>query len=897
MAQKKWFNMQTEQVESELGTDIKHGLSKEQVEQGRQKWGKNELPEPEKDPKWLKFLRQFNDTLIYVLLAAAVLTIVLEHYADTVVILMVVLINAVIGYFQENKAEKALEGIKKMLSLESTVIRDGERKEVASSDLVPGDIVLLSPGDKIPADLRLTAASRLTIEESLLTGESTSVEKNTDILPEDTVLGDRLNMAFSGTAVVSGSGQGIVAATGANTEIGKINQSIAEVEELKTPLLKQTAHFGKMISIAIVSIAALLFVFAAVFYDYPIGELLLYVISLIVAAIPEGLPAILSIILSLGMQVMARNNAIMRNLPSVETLGAVTVICSDKTGTLTKNEMTVQSIELSDRHLDVTGTGYAPEGKILENNQEIDIAEDKELQLFLSNVLTVNDAYLRKDDDEEWTISGEPTEGCLVTLAEKANQEIDRLPLLSKIPFDSSYKYMAGLVEKDGEKIIYVKGAPDRLFDMAGLAEGSEQRKLWEDKTLVRSSKGERVIGTAYKYVDNNKTQIDHEDVCEELNIIGLAGILDPPREEAMEAVKVCKKAGIQVKMITGDHKATALAIAKQMGITEQDNVLEGRDLDQMSEEEMLTAAQKVDVFARTSPENKLQLVTAMQENGEITAMTGDGVNDAPALKRADIGVSMGIKGTEVSKEASEMVLVDDNFNTIVNAVKEGRRVYDNLKKTILFILPTNGAEAFLIVSALIVGMNMPLSPIQVLYVNMVTAVTVSFALAFEKLEPGAMERPPRPANAKLLSPYYIFRIILVSLLVGGAIMTMNVTLLGDPEHYTPEQLTTITLHSIVIAQVFHVFNVRNERHFAFNKDFFSNKIAFMLAGVLILLQLTVTYIPFLRNVFDLYPIEAQYWVYPFAIGLMTFTIIEIEKYITRKISAARAFNKENGKA
>ncbi|MBY7142374.1 cation-transporting P-type ATPase [Virgibacillus sp. NKC19-3] len=891
MAQDKWFNMDARKVESEFDTDVNEGLSSKQVEQGKQKWGKNELPEPKKDPKWLKFLRQFNDMLIYVLLAAAILTIITGHYADTIVILMVVLINAAIGYFQENKAEKALEGIKKMLSLESTVIRDGKRTVVSSSDLVPGDIVLLSPGDKIPADLRLTTSDRLTIEESPLTGESTSVEKNIDTLPEDTVLGDRLNMAFSSTAVVSGSGQGIVVATGADTEIGKINQSITEVEELQTPLLMQTAQFGKMVSIAIVSVAVLLFIYATIFFDYPIGELLLYVISVTVAAIPEGLPAILSIILSLGMQVMARNNAIMRNLPSVETLGAVTIICSDKTGTLTKNEMTVQSIELADRHLEVTGTGYAPEGKILEHNQEVNTAADKELHMFLSNVLTVNDAYLQEEDGE-WAISGEPTEGCLVTLAEKANHVIDRHDIISKIPFDSSYKYMAGLVEKDGRKVIYVKGAPDRLFDMAGLTDGSEERRRWEAKMFARSNNGERVIGAAYKYVDDSKIQIDHEDVCEGLNIIGLAGILDPPREEAIEAVKVCRKAGIQVKMITGDHKATALAIAKQMGITKQDNVLEGRELDRMSKEEMQEAVQEVDVFARTSPENKLQLVTVMQENDEIAAMTGDGVNDAPALKRADIGVSMGIKGTEVAKEASEMVLVDDNFRTIVDAVKEGRRVYDNLKKTILFILPTNGAEAFLIVSALIVGMDMPLSPIQVLYVNMVTAVTVSFALAFEKLEPGAMERPPRSSNAKLLSPYYIFRIILVSLFVGGAIMTMNITLLGDPEHYSPEQVTTITLHSIVMAQLFHMFNVRNERHFAFNTDFFSNKIAFLLAGVLLLLQLMVTYVPFLRNVFDLYPIEAKYWIYPFMIGIATFIIIEIEKYITRNISAARAAKK-----
>ncbi|SEN91050.1 plasma-membrane calcium-translocating P-type ATPase [Amphibacillus marinus] len=892
MKRLQWYSYETDEVERRLKTDLNAGLTSEQIEEAKDRWGSNELPESKKTPAFLKFLHHFNDVLIYILLAAAVLTVTLGHYVDTIVILIVVVINALIGYIQENKAEKALEGIKNMLSLQATVIRNGERKEIASSELVPGDLVLLAPGDKIPADLRLITTDHLSIEESPLTGESTSVEKDADTLSEDTTLGDRLNMAFSGTAVVSGSGRGIVVETGTNTELGQINQSIAEVEEIETPLLRQIAEFGRMIAFVIIGIAALLFVYGLLFHDYEWGELLLYVISLTVSAIPEGLPAILSIILALGVQVMAKNNAIMRTLPSVETLGAVTVICSDKTGTLTKNEMTVQSVVLKDRIYEVTGTGYAPEGEIKFEGKPADVEQDQALRRFLTNVRSINDTTLRKAEDGQWQISGEPTEGCLVTLAEKANREIEPLEMIAKLPFDSAHKYMAGLVEEEAGKVIYVKGAPDKLFDMAGLEEGSEERQYWEEQLVNRSRRGERVIGAAVKQVEDSVTEIDHHDVAAGLTIIGLAGIMDPPREEAVEAVKVCRRAGIQVKMITGDHKETALAIAKQMGLTERDRVVEGREIDRMSDQELKAIVEDVDVFARTSPENKLQLVKALQKNGEVCAMTGDGVNDAPALKRADIGVAMGVKGTEVAKEASEMVLVDDNFKTIVNAVKEGRRVYDNLKKTILFILPTNGAEAFLIISALLIGIDMPLTPIQVLYVNMVTAVTVSFALAFEKLEAGAMQRPPRSPDAKLLSGYYVFRILLMSVLIGGAIMVMNVTLLGDTAQYTAEQVNTITLHSIVIAQVFHVFNVRNERQFAFNKDFFSNKIAFGLAGLLVLLQVGITYTPFLSDIFGLYPIEAEYWLYPFLIGIIGFIVIEIEKFITRKISQAHSNRK-----
>lgn len=882
MSEVKWFNLDVDQVEKNLQTDSKQGLKSNQMNQLTEKWGKNELPEAEKDPEWLKFIRHFHDVLIYILLAAAVITLILGHYIDTIVILLVAIINALIGYIQESKAEKALEGIKKMLSLQATVIREGVRQEVESSDLVPGDLVLLSPGDKIPADLRLISADNLNIEESPLTGESTSVEKNPSTLPEETVLGDRLNMAFSGTSVSSGSGRGIVVETGVNTEIGKINTSIAEVEEIQTPLLRQTAEFGKMISIVILVLAVLLFVFGMIFHDYDWGELLLSVIGLTVAAIPEGLPAILSIILALGVQTMARNNAIMRTLPSVETLGAVSVICSDKTGTLTKNEMTVQAVALKDRDLEVTGTGYEPEGSIEDQGSEVDVAQDERLRQFLTSVLTVNEATLRQNEDKEWVISGEPTEGCLVTLAEKANQPIERLDIISKIPFDSAYKYMAGLVEDNGQKMIYVKGAPDRLFDMANLAEGSEERRLWEEKMLNRSRKGERVIGAAVKYVDQSVTSIDHEDVKSGLTMLGLAGIMDPPREEAIEAVRECRRAGIQVKMITGDHKETAIAIARKMGITENERAIEGRDLDNLSEEELQKVVEESDVFARTSPENKLQLVQALQANDHISAMTGDGVNDAPALKRADIGIAMGIKGTEVAKEASEMVLVDDNFRTIVNAVREGRRVYDNLKKTILFILPTNGAEAFLVLAALILGIVMPLTPVQILYVNMVTAVTVALALAFESLEKGSMDRPPRSTDAKLLSRYYIFRIIFVSLLIGISIMIMNTNLINDG--YDEAVVNTLTLHALVFAQLFHMFNVRNERNFAFNEDFFKNKAAFVVSGILIAIQLLVTYVPFLYQALGLVPIELGYWIFPILIGVLVFVVVEIEKVITKRV-------------
>lgn len=879
MSNKKWFSLNSEKIEQDLNTDRQEGLSEEKAEERKEKYGLNKLPEGKQTPEWIKFLRQFNDVLIYILIIAAVVTFILGKYIDTAVILLVAIINGVIGYVQESKAEKALEGIKNMLSLKAMVFRDDHKEQIDSTEIVPGDVVFLTSGDKIPADIRLFEVDGLKVEESPLTGESSPVEKQTEILDEDTPLGDRSNMVFSGTTVSSGTAKGIVTETGESTEIGKINRSMNEVEAIKTPLLKQTDKFGKTISVVILILAVILFILGMWIHDYEWGELLLSVISLTVASIPEGLPAILTIILALGVQSMADKNAIMRSLPSVETLGAVTVICSDKTGTLTKNEMTVQSVTTGDNSYSVTGLGYKTEGKIVnEDDEEIDVLKENDLEELLTAARTVNEADIYQEDDQ-WGVRGDPTEGCLITLAEKATVDIDALDIKSKIPFDSEYKYMAGLVEENNLKKIYIKGAPDRLFEMADL--DSKERTYWEERVSKRTKQGERVLAFGIKEVSKEKDHISHEDLQSGITLLGLTGIIDPPREEVIEAIKVCKKAGIKVKMITGDHKETALAIAKELGITEQDKVTEGRELEDMSEEKIQSLVEEVDVFARTSPENKLQLVEVLQNNGHVSAMTGDGVNDAPALKRADIGVAMGIKGTEVAKEASKMVLVNDDFSTIVNAVKEGRRVYDNLKKTILFILPTNGAEALLVAAALLLGINMPLTPVQILYVNMITAVTIALALAFEPLEKGTMSKPPRNSDERLLSPYYIFRIIFVSILIAGSIMWINQGLLSG---YDSEHLNTITLHSLVFAQLFHLFNVRNERHFSLNNQFFDNKAAFLVSGLLIAVQLLVTYVPFLASALGLYPIELTYWIYPVLVGLGVFAVVEIEKFVTHKI-------------
>lgn len=854
-------------------------------------FGENRLPQKKKESALIRFFKHFNDILIYILFIAAIISAILGHYVDTIVIAVVAFTNAAIGFFQENKAEKALEDIKNLLSLKATVMRNGQRTDIDASQLTIGDLVLLNPGDKVPADLRLISTSNLKIEESLLTGESVPSEKGAQTLDGDTMLGDRSNMAFSSTTVSAGTGKGIVVEIGADTEIGKINEMISEMDPVTTPLLRQTAKFGKTISIVIVGIAVLIYVFGYFFRDYGATELLMSVIGLAVAAIPEGLPAILSIILAIGVQNMAKRKAIIRTLPSVETLGSVSVICSDKTGTLTKNEMTVQNVVTRDNIFNVSGTGYAPEGKITYKGEDVDFENQRVLTKLIDCFYYCNDASPGLDENDRWIVKGDPTEGALITLYDKANLNELNITRVSTIPFDSEYKYMAILADTGEKKIVFIKGAPDRLLDMAS-QERSEKgvqdfdRKYWEDKIVKLAKTGQRLIGAAYKIVDSNTTKISHEDIQNDIIFLGLAGIIDPPREEAIEAVRICSEAGIRVKMITGDHADTAKAIGKEMGIGDGQKALQGRDLEAMDDEQLAAAAQEYDIFARTSPEHKLRLVTALQSNGFICAMTGDGVNDAPALKRADVGIAMGIKGTEVTKDSSEMVLADDNFSTIAAAVEEGRRVYDNLKKTILFILPTNGAESFLIIASILFGTMMPLTPVQILWVNMVTSVTVSLALAFENIEPDAMKRPPRSSKVPLLSGYFIWRILFVSVLIGGGTLWMNLNLI---ENGVSEIIVkTVTLQTIVIAQLFHLFNSRSISKFAINKDFFSNKAVFVVSSLLIVLQLAITYIPFMNDVFGTYPLEAHYWIYPIVLGVVVFFVVELEKAIMNRLGLAK---------
>ncbi len=885
---KAWYACSVDAVIKTLKTDPEQGLADEEAVRRLEKFGQNLLPETKKTGLLMKFLSQFNNILIYILIAAAILTFAMGHYVDTIVILLVVVINALIGFVQENRADAAMDAIKNILALEAHVVRSGTRMDVDADGLTLGDVVRLKPGDKIPADLRLIKADNLKVEESALTGEANTMEKQTEALKSGTTLADRTNLAFSGTTVSSGTGTGVVVAVGENTEIGNINRMLDEVETTTTPLLKQMNRLSTVISVVIVGIAVVVYAFGYFFRDYEPGVLALSVIGLAIAAIPEGLPAIMSIILALGVQTMAKRNAIVRNLPSVETLGSVSVICSDKTGTLTKNEMTVKNLVTQEADYAVGGLGYQPEGDITRNGEKATPENDKLLAETLTCFSVCNESELAEGENGRWIVKGEPTEGALIAAWEKSGLKKDDIARKDVIPFDSKYKYMAVLVEKAGKQVIYVKGAPDRILGMADKVETESgesalDRKFWEEKIVGLARTGQRTIAAAYKPVTGSRSELRHEDVENGLVFLGLAGIVDPPRDEAIAAVKECHEAGITVKMITGDHVETAMAIGQQLGIGNGRDGLQGKDLDGMDASALRDAVCKYDIFARTSPENKLQLVDALQANGNVCAMTGDGVNDAPALKKADIGIAMGVKGTEVTKDAAGIVLADDNFSTIAAAVEEGRKVYDNLKKTILFILPTNGAECFLIMASILFGTFMPLTPVQILWVNMVTSVTVSLALAFEPLDPEAMERPPRDPATPLIDAYFLFRIVYVSILIGGGTLFLSV-MLHNSGRYDDATIRTVTMQAIVISRMCHLFNNRSLRRSAFCCGFFTNKAIFVVGALMVILQLSITYIPFMNSVFGTSPLPFRYWGYPIMLGLVVFFVVEIEKWIMRTI-------------
>ncbi|TVR79795.1 MAG: cation-transporting P-type ATPase [Saprospirales bacterium] len=878
-----WHTLNVDEALQKLSTSKSDGLSKEEAEKRISTYGKNELPVEKQESNLVKFLKQFHNILIYVLITAAVITAFLDHWVDTFVILAVVMVNAIVGYIQEGKAEEALEQLRKMLSPMATVVRDGSRKEIPASNLCPGDIVLLKSGDRVPADLRLIEARSLRIEEAILTGESEAVEKQTDPIDGGSSLGDRTNLAFSGTMVTYGRGTAVVTGTGMNTELGKIRELISEVQKLTTPLLRQMDRFAKWLSVIIVVMAVVILLVGWLIGGQDPADLFLSVIALAVASIPEGLPAIMTITLALGVRKMAGRNAIIRKLPAVETLGSVSIICTDKTGTLTRNEMMVTRVVTPSSSFKVSGDGYGPQGEFSPEESDgktINPAEHPDLLRMLDSAYYCNDSEVDQDENGQWVLKGEPTEGALIALCAKADLNNGKGKRLDSIPFESENKYMATLHDfGKGDRRILVKGAPEKILAFSNLNE--DEKVKWKKRMEKMAAAGLRVMGFAERTADDHYHSLNKSDVESGLKLLGMAGIIDPPRPEAIQSIEDCKSAGIQIKMITGDHAITASAIGQKIGIENSEKVITGEQLSQFqTDEEWEKAAHDYSIFARTNPEHKLRLVEAYQRKGLIVAMTGDGVNDAPALKRADVGVAMGIKGTEVTKNAADMVLADDNFQSIASAVEEGRTIYNNLQKAILFILPTNGAEALLVMSSIMVGFTLPITPVQVLWVNMVTAVTLALALAFEPPEKNIMKIPPRNPEAPVIGGYFLWRIAFVSILVAGF---STILFFYFKESMGVEFARTIALNTLVAGQVFYLFNSRYLTAGSLSfEGIFGNKMVLYAAAALLILQLGLTYLPFMQNWFETHPLKLYHWGILTVSGVLVFLLVELEKFVYR---------------
>lgn len=866
--------------------DFEQGLASKEAEKRLLEYGPNTL-ESKTTPKWQLFVRQFQNMIIYILIFAAVLTTIMGHYSDALIIGLVIIINAMIGYYQEANASDALEKIKGMLSKQATVYREGNRVDIPAEQLVLGDVVFLEAGDNVPADLRVVDSDNLRIQESALTGEADSVEKKTEALLEDNVpLADQINMAFASTSVTNGSGVGVVVATGKNTEIGKISIEVTNVEQRKTPLMREIDGLGKGVSYVVLGAAILLFIIGFVLQTYSLSALSLAVVTMVVGSIPEGLPATTSVILAMGVNEMAKkNHAIIKSLPAVETLGSVDVIATDKTGTLTKNEMTVKDIMIDEQVYEVSGNGYEPVGEILAQGNPVEIT--KRIQLFLESGFEANDTILMKDNGV-WTINGEPTDGSFITLYHKVYpldsetnyREIDMLP------FDSDYRYIAKLVEQkdDNKRLIFIKGSPDKLFPMAQKQDPHFNAEKWSKQVTALSEQGKRVVAVGVKEVANDVEEVTHECLAQGIEFLGLAGIIDPPREEVIGALQEMRQAGVEVKMITGDHPLTAKTIGEKLGLADTIQVITGTEWDKLSNEEKKQTVLSHQVFARTTPKNKLEIVEFLQENKKVTAMTGDGVNDAPALKRADIGVAMGIKGTDVAKDSADMILTDDNFATMSGAIAEGRRIYDNIKKSILFLLPTSFAEGLIIVFTILAQREMPLQATQMLWINMVSAITIQFAFIFEPAEPGIMDRKPRKTGSSLMKRHDVFQMGYISILMAIiSLLSYDWLLSMGADHITA---STMMVNIMVISKIFYLFSVRTSKA-AFSKNSFTNPKAFVIIGVMIILQLILTYVPFMQTAFYTEPLTLFEWGVSILCGLLILIVPELDKGI-------RAFRKRH---
>lgn len=892
----KWHELASQNAIDTLRAS-EQGLSSEEVAKRVEAYGPNRLPEAAKRSQLIRFLWHFHNILIYVLLVAAAITAALGHLADTLVILAVVVANAAIGFFQEGKAEKAMGALRRMLALKASVLRDGVRCSVEGEALVPGDIVLLEAGDKVPADLRLLQVSALQIQESILTGESVPVEKHTKPVSAEAPLGDRGCMAYSGTLVTSGLGRGVVVATGSYTEIGRISGLLSTVETLTTPLIRQMNVFSRWLTALILVIAAVLLMFGYFVQHFEFSEMFMAVVGLFVAAIPEGLPAVLAIALAVGVQAMARRNAIVRRLPVIETLGSISVICTDKTGTLTRNEMMVASVVTSAQLFSLEGDGYEPKGSVKLNDVAVNAQEYDALYELGRVSALCNDASLRECDGA-WTVEGDPMEGALLALSGKVGidtrKELAGWTRTDVIPFDAKHRFMATLNHNhDNQAYVSVKGAPEQIFSMCdkqGTVIGSTDalnEPYWQQKAEDIAAQGQRVLAFAVQPVAPEHTVLEFSDVEHGLTLIGLVGLIDPPRPEAITAIAECQCAGIRVKMVTGDHKGTAMAIGKQVGLQNPGKVLTGVDLDSLDDRALAAAVLDVDIYARTSPEHKLRLVMALQSHGMTVAMTGDGVNDAPALKRAHAGIAMGRKGSEAAKEAAEFVLADDNFASIVAAVREGRTVYDNIKKVISWTLPTNAGEAMTIVVALLFGMTLPITPIQILWVNLITSITLGMALAFEPCEADSMRRPPRSRNEALLTGELAWHIVLVSTLFLGGVFGMYAYAME--QGYSIELARTIALNTLVVMEVFHLFFIRNIYGTSLTWNAVrGTKVVWTTVVAVTLAQFAITYLPPLQTLFATVAVPFREGMIIVCVGIALLAIIETEKQLRLRLERMR---------
>ena len=898
MSDPVWHALSVDETIAQLSARPDVGLDSAEAARRLQQHGPNSLPLGKPQSTFVRFLLQFNNVLVYVLIGAGLLKLAFGLWLDTAIIFAVVFLNALLGFVQEGKAAKALQSISNMLSAEARALRDGVPRMIAADTLVPGDTVLLESGDKVPADLRLIEVKNLRTEEAALTGESVPADKSVAEVAANATVGDRESMAFSGTMVVSGRATGVVVTTGSHTELGRINELLASVDTLETPLLRQIEHFGYKIAGAIAVIGALVFVFARWVRDMAFIDVFQAVTGIMVSVIPEGLPAIITITLAIGVQRMAQRNAIIRRLPAVETLGSVSRICSDKTGTLTLMEMMVVSAATAQGDYKISGNGYAPEGEVTQNGQPA--GEDPVLQLVGRVSMLCNDAEIHQQDGV-WRVEGDPTEGALYPFANKLGLQRADLQAdyqrIDSIPFESEHRFMATLNEDaSGKRIFLVKGAPEVILAHCSrqqMQDGSSaalDRAHFDSASDTLAGQGERVLGIAW--LENPEGlevgSLSADDLPHDLVLLGLIGLLDPPRQEAIAAVRECHDGGIRVTMITGDHKITAAAIARMLGIGDGKTAMEGVEVESLDAAELRERVKHVDVFARSSPEHKLRLVEAIQANGQIVAMTGDGVNDAPALKKADIGVAMGIKGTEVTKEAAEMVLADDNFASISAAVKEGRTVYNNIEKAILFLLPTNVAQGLVIMVAIFAGFMMPITTPQILWVNMITSVALGLVCAFEPHEKDVMLRMPRAVDRPLLTGFGLWRVVFVGIALLAYTLSAFFWMLDQGA--SDALARTVAVNAIVIGQCFFLLNSRYLIDSSVSiTAHLENKYLPLGIGTVVVLQMVFTYLPPFQYIFDTEAVPLSVWPWLLCGGLVFFFVVELEKFIIRARRGSRS--------